>query len=237
MSSTNNFNLIIVVTDGQSNNGEDPVRAAFRAWQAGITVSAVGIPDSGKLGEKGREEVQRIAAAGGGECHFTAAGDLAYTVHTITMEAVRTYAEHMTNRHLRQIVGVELKSLPPVLRNEILPVVGHLEEKVPINLMLLIDTSGSMKHKRDALQRSIGDLLISLAGRRGPVNLGIIRFPGKKSVADILKQPEWDNALTSLLLQSLSFGGLTPTGPAIEAAAKALICPGCGTGKPVRDVI
>ncbi|WP_418791352.1 VWA domain-containing protein [Phosphitispora sp. TUW77] len=234
MFDTKSFNLIIVVTDGHSNKGEDPVMAALRAWQAGITVSTIGICDTGRLGCRGRDEVQRIAEAGGGDCYFAVTGDLAYTMHTLTTEAVRSYAEHTLNRHLRQILGVELKNMPPVIRAKILPVLRHMEDNLPLKLMLLVDTSGSMKPKRNALYQSIRDMLVSLAAHRGPVSLGIIRFPGTKSEAAFIKKPDWDNAFTSSLLQTLSFQGITPTGPAITAATKAMVYPGYEIGKSVR---
>ncbi len=57
---------IIVVTDGLTNQGGCPVHAARKAGSRGITIRAVGILDTGRLGCEGRREVQRIAEAGGG---------------------------------------------------------------------------------------------------------------------------------------------------------------------------
>ena len=232
------LNLITVVTDGHSNKGEDPVGAAYSARKTGIIVNVVGILDHGCLGEKGRNEVKQIADAGGGTYQFITTDELTYTVQTLTIHAVRHQAETLVNRDLRRLTGKGLLNLPPVKRADYIPVLDRLEDETPVNLMLLIDVSGSMSRKKDMLEYSIRDLLISLAGRKGPVRLGIIQFPGRKTEACLLKSPDTNNFFTAAILKTISYGGLTPTGPAINMAAKSLTRDMTGAGyKKKRDII
>lgn len=54
------------MTDGHSNYGEDPVAIAKLAQEYGITVNVIGISDENRENEKGLQEVEAVAMAGGG---------------------------------------------------------------------------------------------------------------------------------------------------------------------------
>lgn len=215
---------IVLISDGRSNRGYSPVNAALNACCNGIRVNAIGILDTGHLGLAGRGEMSRIAAAGGGMCRFISMDNLAYTISSITQQAVRCAVERELNRRLTAQVGTGLAGISPAGREALIPVLTKMEEEAKLDLALVIDTSGSMEKKRRLLEKGLLDLILSLSSRKGTVNLAIIRYPGKVGYADLIKPLNGNNSLTAGVLRRISFGGLTPTGPAIAAAAAILTC-------------
>lgn len=222
---------IIVITDGHSNKGGCPVVAAGRAWKAGLAVSAIGILDSGRLGDKGAAEVSGIAKAGGGIHHFVAVQELAYSISCITVQAAQITVQQLADRKLRQLTGMSLQQLPPAVRGKILPHLALQVEELEIHLALVLDTSGSMLKKRAELENSIKDLAVSLDSRKGPVKLAIIQYPGPSGQGTILKPLNRDNSITLEVLQQMVYGGLTPTGPAIDLAVDLLSAGKCNKGR------
>ena len=65
---------ILLITDGCSNVGVSPVIAAAQAQTEGVTVNVIGVIDHGELGVLGSEEIQEIAAAGGGMSRIVNSG-------------------------------------------------------------------------------------------------------------------------------------------------------------------
>lgn len=57
---------ILLITDGCSNVGGDPIAVASMAGEYGVTINVIGILDDQLLGEKGMKEVRDIASAGQG---------------------------------------------------------------------------------------------------------------------------------------------------------------------------
>lgn len=214
---------IIVITDGHSNYGRDPVDAAREAREYGITVNAVGILDAGWMGARGRQEVERIAHVGGGVCQFTAAEDIGQTIHTVTSQLTRRYSELILNRQLRQMTGVELTGLSPAQRDVLILLLMKLDEEIEMDLVLVLDTSGSMINKKLALEESLAETMICLGQRTGAVKLAIVQFPGPAGNGCLIKPWQINNVLTSRILRAVSYGGPTPTGPAIEAAVTLLL--------------
>ena len=213
---------IIVITDGQSNQGGCPVAAATRARGAGITVSAVGILDSGRLGDKGAVEVSRIAEAGGGIHHLVPVRELAYTISGITVQTTQLTVRQQADRKLLQLTGMSLNQFPPEVRSTILPYIARQEEEAEVHIALVLDTSGSMLQKRAELEDSIKDLVVSLDSRKGPVKLAIVQYPGRKGRGVVIKSLYGDNSVTLKVLEQMVYGGFTPTGPAIDLAAGVL---------------
>ena len=66
MMSKGKLKQILLLTDGCSNEGTDPVAVASLASEYGITVNVVGILDGRSLSDQGMEEIQNIARAGNG---------------------------------------------------------------------------------------------------------------------------------------------------------------------------
>jgi len=214
---------IIVITDGHSNKGGCPIAAAGRARGTGVSVSVIGILDSGRLGEKGAAEVKQIAKAGGGIHQFISIQELAYTLSCVTVQATQFTVQQQADRKLLQLTGMKLRQLPPAARNEVLPYLARLEEELEVHLALVLDTSGSMIKKRAEIEKSIQDLVVSLDSRKGSVKLAIIQYPGPSGQGSIIKSLDGDNGVTLKVLQQIIYGGFTPTGPAIDLAAGALL--------------
>src|SRR5690625_7741509 len=56
---------ILLITDGYSNEGEDPTAVATLAQQSGITVNVIGVVDDGEKQPSGLKEIEEIAHCGG----------------------------------------------------------------------------------------------------------------------------------------------------------------------------
>lgn len=211
---------IILLTDGHANKGCCPILAASEAKEMGITVSAIGILDSGQLGRKGQGQVEQIVDAGGGICYFVTTDHLAYTMHSITVQATRQQAKSLVSQKLKSNLGIGLEDVPPKQRNSILPIIEKIEEEMKLELVVVIDTSGSMTAKRKYLERSIRDLILSLNVRAGAVKIGVVQFPDPQGNVVVLKTFNNPNCLITGILQTIRYGGLTPTGPGINTATK-----------------
>jgi Ca-activated chloride channel family protein len=87
-----------------------------------------------------------------------------------------------------------------------------------LDVLILVDTSASMRNKLPMVQEALTDLSISLTSRMGANRFSLYSFPGKKK--DIDKLLDWSGQLNSLtgIFQKLSSGGITPTGPALQVA-------------------
>lgn len=104
---------ILLLTDGCSNRGSNPIEAAQFARRLGITVNVVGILDGGDLNSAGRQEVQAIAEAGGGISRIVQAKQLAMTMQMVTKHTVQMTIQQVVNKELRQLMGTDAAGLPP----------------------------------------------------------------------------------------------------------------------------
>ncbi|WP_082407097.1 VWA domain-containing protein [Bacillus sp. JCM 19041] len=211
---------ILLMTDGHSNYGEDPVAIAKLAQEYGITVNVIGISDENRENEKGLQEVEAVAMAGGGVSQIVFARQLAKTVQMVTRKAMTQTLHGVINQELKQILGKneEMEDLSPEKRGEVMEVVDELGETVLLEVVVLIDTSASMESKLSMVQEALIDLSISLNARSGDTMFSLYSFPGRKKPIDRLV--DWTpklNALTNTF-SKLSTGGMTPTGPALKAA-------------------
>ncbi|MFZ5639844.1 MAG: hypothetical protein ACOY4Q_04035 [Bacillota bacterium] len=203
---------IIVVTDGHANLGHSPVEAARAAFNRGVTVSAVGILDGGHLGDRGRREVEKIAAAGGGVADCVASPDLSKTLHAVTWQATQCTLNMIINQELKRITGLPWNELRPDKRAGVIDLMAGLADSLNIQIALLLDTSASMTGKMPAVLRSVQDLILSLQERKGETNILVARYPGGERVLEVIAGCAdfcWDN---------LRPAGRTPTGPAILEA-------------------
>ncbi|WP_062051242.1 VWA domain-containing protein [Bacillus sp. JCM 19034] len=211
---------ILLLTDGHSNNGEDPVAIAALAKEQGVTVNVVGIIDDNHLSEKGIEEVEAIAMAGNGVSQIVYAKQLPQTVQMVTRKAMTQTIHGVVNKELSQILGdqTDMEDLPPNKRGEVMEVVDELGETMNLEVLLLVDTSASMKNKLPMVHEALTDLSISLTSRMGANRFAVYAFPGKRKSID--KLLDWSPQLQSLssLFQKISSGGMTPTGPALKEA-------------------
>mgnify|MGYP005606686483 FL=1 len=213
---------ILLITDGCSNQGIDPAAMAALAREQGITVNVIGVVENDSIDEQGMKEIEAIASAGGGVSQVVYAQSLSQTVQMVTRKAMTTTIQGVVNKELTQILGksTSIEDLPPDKRGEVIEVVDELSETSELHLLILVDTSASMKHKLPTVKESLIDLSISLNARVGKNKFSVFIFPGKKD--DVEKLLDWTPKLESLskVFSKLSPRGITPTGPAISEAIR-----------------
>ncbi|MFZ4454529.1 VWA domain-containing protein [Salibacterium aidingense] len=211
---------ILLITDGCSNQGEDPSAIAAFAKEKGITVNVIGVLDQGSSRDHGLQEVENIAASGGGVSQLVYANQLSQTVQMVTKQAMTQTLHGVVHNELSQILGEqqEVDDLPPDKRGEIIEVVDELGETVHLEVLILVDTSASMKPKLPMVQEALTDLSISLNSRTGDNQFALFLFPGKRKETE--KVLDWTPEMNSLtgIFHKLTAGGVTPTGPALKAA-------------------
>ncbi|MDF2926306.1 MAG: hypothetical protein K0R57_5220 [Paenibacillaceae bacterium] len=209
---------IILVTDGCSNVGIDPVIAAAQARQEGIVVHVVGVIDHGEIGEMGAAEIAEIAKAGGGLSRIVSSVQLSQTVQMMTRKTVTNTIQQVVEQELRHILGGDgsLTELPPQKRGPVVQAVEELSESVDLRIALLVDASASMKPKLAAVQEAVHDLLASLRARNGKSELSVFRFPGLHGEEAHLELG-WTRELAKVpnLFYKINMRGTTPTGPAL----------------------
>ena len=210
---------IIVITDGNSNEGVSPITAAAEAYARGVVVNVIGVVDREAAGMHGEKEIEAIAKAGGGIHRIVSPTKLAYTMQMMTRHTVVATIQQVVNEELRSIFKDEtasLETLPPAKRAQVVRSVDEWTETAPLRVALLIDASASMKHKFDAVREAAYDLLLSMQARAGKSELAVLHFPGNNANAVETDAP-WTSELAKIekILYKLNVKGTTPTGPAI----------------------
>lgn len=217
---TGRIRQILLITDGFSNQGEDPIAMAALAREDGITVNVIGVMEQDRIDEKGIREIEQIALSGGGVSQIVYAQQLSQTVQMVTRKALTQTIQGVVNKELQQILGKAqtLEDLPPEKRGEVMEVVDELGETVELEVLILVDTSASMKQKLPTVKEALLDLSLSLNARSGNNYYSMLVFPGKKN--NVEKVLDWTPNLQSLtkVFSQLTTGGITPTGPAIRTA-------------------
>jgi Ca-activated chloride channel family protein len=217
---TGTLKQILLITDGCSNQGEDPIAMAALAKEQGITVNVIGVMDQDIIDDQGLKEIEGISMASGGVSQVVYAHKLSQTVQMVTRQAMTQTLQGVINKELQQILGRSqtVEDLPPEKRGEVMEVVDELGETVELDVLVLIDTSASMKQKLPTVKEALLDLSLSLNARTGENRFSVFVFPGKKK--DVEKLLDWTPQLDSLteVFSKLTTGGITPTGPAINEA-------------------
>jgi Ca-activated chloride channel family protein len=209
---------IILITDGCSNSGSDPVAAASQASYEGVTVNVVGILDEGHLGAQGAREVAEIAEAGGGMSRVVYARQLSQTMQMMTRQTVAHTIQKVVNRQLQDLFGKpKIEQLPPQQKAAVVEVMDTLQETSPLKIALLVDTSLSMKSKLRDVSDAIADLVLNLRARQGKSELCVFHFPGANHhhFASMLMDWSTDLVKVSKLFTNIESKGITPTGPAL----------------------
>ncbi|HZG69929.1 MAG TPA: VWA domain-containing protein [Chondromyces sp.] len=217
---TGTLRQVLLITDGCSNHGEDPTAMALLANEKGITVNVIGVMENDVIDDRGMKEIENIALSGGGVSQIVYAQQLSQTVQMVTRKAMTQTLQGVINKELKQILGkgVSMDELPPDKRGEVMEVVDELGESASLEVLILVDTSGSMKHKLPTVKEALLDLSLSMNARMGDNLFSVYAFPGKeKDVEQLLDWTPKLEALTSVF-SKLHSGGLTPTGPAIREA-------------------
>lgn len=161
---------MLVITDGGSNTGEDPVAMAALAKEQGISVNVIGVMEEDTIDEQSTNEIEGIAMSGGGVSQIVYVKQLSQTVQMVTRQAMTQTLQGVVNKELQQILGSSnsrLEELSPEKRGEIMEVVDELGETVDLEILILVDMSGSMKNKLPTVKESLLDLSLSLNARMG----------------------------------------------------------------------
>ncbi|CAM4247612.1 vWA domain-containing protein [Lederbergia lenta] len=209
---------ILLITDGCSNQGEDPVAVAALANESGITVNVIGVIENDSIEKKGMKEIDEIAASGGGISQIVYAEQLSQTVQMVTRKAMTQTLQGVVNRELRQILGsnTNLEELSPDKRGEVMEVVDELGETSDLQVLIMIDTSASMATKLETVKEALLDLSLSLNARMGNNQFSVLVFPGKRKEAERLLNWTPNLELLTSVFPKLATGGITPTGPALR---------------------
>lgn len=210
---------IILITDGCSNVGLDPVIAAAQAKEENIVVNVIGVLDQGEIGELGASEIGEIAKAGGGLSRIVSSEQLSKTVQMMTRKTVVSTIQQAVHQELKHLLGSSegtVEELPPEKRCRVVQVMEDLTETVDLKVALLVDASASMKPKMAAVQEAVRDLMLSLKARTGGSELSVFHFPGN-SGRDVERDLDWTKELAKVpsLLYKINMKGTTPTGPAL----------------------
>lgn len=220
---TGKLKQLLLITDGCSNQGEDPADVARYAREQGITVNVIGIMDHAAKDHGGIREVDEIARAGGGMSRIVQLEALSQTVQMVTRQAMSETIKGVINQELQQILGHEasVETLHPEKRDQIVEVIDDLGETVHLDLCVLVDASASMKPKLKEVQEALTDLALSLSSREGTNNYCLYSFPGKRKTTECLLK--WTPQFNRMqrYFNKLSPSGLTPTGPALKEAIKS----------------
>lgn len=209
---------ILLITDGCSNVGEDPVATASKARKQKVVVNVIGIIDKGDLGRQGQSEAMSIADAGGGMCRIVQATELSATAQMMTHQTMQMTLQQVVNQQLLEVVGKTAEDLPPAERTRVMQMMDKLEEEVRLELVVAIDTSASMRDKMPMVREAVRDLTLSLQARTGDSEVAVLAFPGEheqmtRTVQAFSRQLDME-ALDNVWVAR----GGTPTGPAISAA-------------------
>lgn len=209
---------ILLITDGCSNVGMNPVVAAAHAHEEGITVNVVGVVERDETYAAAQEEIDEIARAGGGMSRLVNTRQLSQTVQMMTRKTVMTTIQQAVNKELKQVFGSDsVESLPPEKRGEVVRVIDELGESSALRVALLIDASASMKPKLQAVEEAIRDLVLSLQSRTGKSEIAVFHFPDSDSNEDCVCDLDWTDNVAGIrrILPKLQMRGTTPTGPAL----------------------
>lgn len=211
---------VLLITDGCSNKGENPVPVAAMLREFGICVNVIGILNDHFYNEKELLEIEHIATSGGGVHRLVYASGLSQTVQMVTRKAMTQTIQGLINKELSHILGKsqKLEELPPSTRGEVMEVVDELSEKSDLELLILVDTSASMGNKIDKVREALFDLHLSLFSRIGQNEFKLFVFPGKSDGVEEMLDWTPNLQLLSSTFNKLPSGGLTPTGPALRRA-------------------
>lgn len=212
---------ILLITDGCSNVGISPVIAAAHALEDGVIVNVVGIGDHGRMDPAAEAEIEDTARAGGGQSRIVEPARLSQTVQMMTRKTVAMTIQQAVHNELQHIPGIgSIEGLPPTTRAKVVQVIEDLGEEASLEVVLLIDTSASMKPKLKAVEEAIIDLQLSLQARKGRSRLAVFHFPGKHADSPAELDVDWTGDIANLkrILYKLNMKGTTPSGPALLQA-------------------
>lgn len=214
---------IILVTDGQSNVGGDPIETAERAYKNGIIVNTIGIVDQKGTSEDALNEIVHIAKAGGGNYEYSYIDELFQTMQSLTYKTVNQTLQDVVSKQLKEMIGQDINSMEPKSRSKILNYIDTFSDDVGVKCCILLDSSGSMANKIHIARHSILDLIHSFKGRKGRVDVAVIAFPGENlHTCKVLHSFNDTPDMLERSLYDIDPKGGTPTALAIEEGIKLI---------------
>lgn len=214
---------IILVTDGESNVGGNPIEAARRANERNITLNTIGILSQSHHQEKHFSEIIDIAKAGGGKYELSYIDDLAKTIQSLSYKTISTTLQEVVGKQLQAMLGKDIEGLPPEARSSILDYIDAYSDDISVCCCILLDCSGSMTSKIQSARHSIIDFLHSIKGRKGSFKVGLIGFSSEVENSSIVLHSFDDNPQQlERNLYKLQPKGATPTAIAIKHAIDML---------------
>lgn len=214
---------LIIVTDGQSNVGGDPIEAAERAYRNGIIVNTIGIVDQKSTSEDALNEIAHIAKAGGGNYEYSYINELFQTMQSLTYKTVNQTLQDVVSKQLKEMIGQDINSMEPKSRSKILNYIDDFSDDVGIQCCILLDSSGSMANKIHIARHSILELIHSFKGRKGKVDVAVIAFPGDNlHTCKVLHSFNDSTDRLERAVYDVEPKGGTPTALAIEEGIKLI---------------
>lgn len=214
---------MILVTDGQSNVGGDPIEAAERAYKNGIIVNTIGIVDQKGTSEDALNEIVHIAKAGGGNYEYSYIDELFQTMQSLTYKTVNQTLKDVVSKQLKEMIGQDINDMEPKSRSKILNYIDTYSDEVGVKCCILLDSSGSMANKIHVARHSILELIHSFKGRKGRVDVAVIAFPGENMhTCRVLHDFNDDPDQLERSIYKIDPKGGTPTAIAIEEGIKLI---------------
>lgn len=211
---------ILLITDGCSNRGENPISVVQRMHSRNVSINVIGIVERNQFHQVEINEIENIAKYGVGTHQIVYIDKLTQTVQMVTRKAMTQTIQGVVNDQLRAIFQKDkkLEDLSPTARGEVINVVDELSENVDMAMIILVDVSASMKDKLMKVKEALYDLSLSMEARAGKTKYQVNIFPGVKTEVNTLVP--WTNNLNDItsVFSKLKVGGYTPTGPALKYA-------------------
>lgn len=209
---------MIIISDGQSNTGPNPVNMAALAFDNSIIVNTIGIIDNEN--PLPIFELESIAENGGGICELSNINNLSEALSRLTVKSVYNTVEEMVSQELKEILDLNMEEINPKERHKFIRLIDKIGNEIDLKCLILLDISGSMRKKIDIARKSIFELLLFLGERMGENHIGVMVFPYKNSNCKLLCDFTQDIDILRNEIKIVETGGTTPTGFAIEEAIK-----------------
>jgi Ca-activated chloride channel family protein len=215
---------IVVVTESENNSGINSIEAAGKAYEAGITVSTIGIVNSrSSSDERQIKEVEEIARAGGGLCEFSGIEDLDGTIQKLVRKTARRTIEQIVARQLKSIIGQDIENLELKSRIKIVDFIEKYGENINLKCILVLDTNKSMGDRLDILKKSAVRLYESLQDRRGRSSIAVMAYPGENNdKCSVICDFTSDVRVLGQKLDMICSGSAIPAAPAILKACELM---------------
>lgn len=212
------FRQIILVTDGESNIGGDPIQMATEISKDGINISTIGIIDKTSK-EDSLLEVNKIADCGNGICEITEIFNLQQTMELVTQKSIHRTIETAVNNELKSILNKDMDDIHPTSRDRIIKLIDDFSDKMNLKCIVLLDCSKSMNNKIEIAKQSIVNLLNILSKREGKSKISVIGYPnGNVGYYNIISDFTEDFHELESKLKNVKVSGMTPTAKALEVA-------------------